>query len=339
MTRTYNPILEITELRRIRVAAPIRPPRFGTALVLDAADGAVLVRHGERVPDARTGNYRRCLLIDTASYGLQFDARLPSSDSSFTFASQVNFTCQVVDPVTIALNNVTNMTESLRPSMTKVLREVSQRFDILDVANAEAALNDALDRVGPAVAVRLGGFSVEVASGDTSEIHRLRGEVRLDEIRRSAMRPVVQGGRDEMVAQIMALNNGDPSTVLGHEAAVAALEKDQLLEALKILSNTGEKTEAFDTERKRDQIYEQLLGGKGGVLSAPTRRGPLRPRLTAGRGTPESVVVEQVEPVDGRPGQGEPVRGPRPSTSDGSAAPEEKRRPSRLRGTARRDSD
>src|SRR5438445_890500 len=90
MTDPSAPIKDISELRRLRVTAPIRSPGIGTALVLEPAVGEPLViLPGERVPDPRTGNYRRSFLIDMARYGLKLDVELPSRDPSFAFNATV----------------------------------------------------------------------------------------------------------------------------------------------------------------------------------------------------------------------------------------------------------
>jgi len=86
MNQTYDPILEITELRRVRTS--LRSPEMGTALVLERATGnPVVVWPGERVPDARTGNYRRMFRVDTANRALSFTERVPSSHSAFRSVS------------------------------------------------------------------------------------------------------------------------------------------------------------------------------------------------------------------------------------------------------------
>lgn len=326
---TYNPIIEVTEPKRVRVATPIQAPRPGTALVLDPAVGnLVVIEPGDRVPDARFGKYHRVFVVDTSSYGLMFEVELPSQDASFSFRAKVNFTCAVTDAAAIAVNGVRDMTASLRPSLTKVLRAVAKHHDILDTANAETALNHALDRVPTTTAVRLSGFSVEVDSSHHSEIHRLHAGIRMDDIRRSAMRPVVKGGRDELFAQIMALNNGDPSSMLAHEAAVKANDDLNMLQALDILSDSSDaRKEPFDLAGKREAAFKRLTGGSGDLLSDTPKRGLLRPRVAGAiESKPEDNPVVDEQPAE------RPAEPPKESTSDTPRA-------SRLRGTARRTSE
>lgn len=166
-TITYDPILA--------TAAPRATPRAGTALVLETALGErLVVLHGERVPDRHTAGYRRSHLVDLTPHGLELEAELPSQDRSFSFAATVSFTCQVTNPAMIATGGIRDLTAAIRPRLVKILRAVAQRYDVLDVAIAEAALNSALDRYYGNSAVRLGQFLVELETGDLSALHELR---------------------------------------------------------------------------------------------------------------------------------------------------------------------
>jgi hypothetical protein len=181
-TITYDPILE--------TVAPLASPRMGTALVLETALGEPLVvLPGERVPDRHVGGYRRANLVDLTLHGLLLEAELPSRDtfidgvpdvrrcqlsSPFPFAATVSFSCQVTNPAMVAAGGIRDMTAAVRPRLVKILRSVAQRYDVLDVAVAEAALNSALDRYYGNSAVRLGQFTVELETGDLAALHALR---------------------------------------------------------------------------------------------------------------------------------------------------------------------
>ncbi len=80
MSQTYDPIVERTDdLQRLRIIKPLRAPELGTAIVLERAVGApVVVGHGDRVPDARTGHYRRMYLVDVANRSLSFTVNAPA---------------------------------------------------------------------------------------------------------------------------------------------------------------------------------------------------------------------------------------------------------------------
>jgi hypothetical protein len=181
-TITYDPILS--------TSAQLASPRMGTALVLETALGEPLVvLHGERVPERQIGGYRRANLVDLRLHGLVLEAQLPSRDtfldgvadvtrlqlnSPFPFQATVSFTCQVTNPAMVAAVGIRDMTAAVRPRLVKILRAVSHRYDVLDVAVAEAALNSALDRYYGNSAVRLGQFTVELETGDLAALHALR---------------------------------------------------------------------------------------------------------------------------------------------------------------------
>jgi len=166
-TITYDPILETT--------APVTTPRTGTALVLETVRGQrLVVLHGEQVPARPSGGYRRAHLVDLTLHQLALEAELPSKDRTFSFDATVSFTCQVTNPAVVAAGGLHDLTATVRPRLVKILRAVTHRYDVLDVAVAEAALNSVLDRHYGNSAVRLGRFVVELETGDLSALHELR---------------------------------------------------------------------------------------------------------------------------------------------------------------------
>lgn len=162
-TITYDPILETAEPPKVRSVAPC------TALVLETARGAHVVLHGEQVPDRPLAGCHRSHLVDLSLHGLVMEARLPSRDS-FSFEATVSFSCQVINPVMVATSGIRDVTAAVRPRLVKILRAVAQRYDVLDVAVAEAALNSALDRHYGNSAVRLGLFTVELETDDLAAV-------------------------------------------------------------------------------------------------------------------------------------------------------------------------
>ncbi|HYS42166.1 MAG TPA: hypothetical protein VEO01_41630 [Pseudonocardiaceae bacterium] len=323
MNQTYDPILEITELRRVRTS--LRSPEMGTALVLERATGnPVVVWPGERVPDARTGNYRRMFRVDTANRALSFTERVPSSHSAFPFSVTVGFACQVVGPVVIAWDRVRDMTAALRPSLTSIVRGVAARFDILDAASTEAMMTTQLMSAPPMDAVRLSGFAVSVDALNAAEIVTAQRELRVQEMRRNAMRPVAEGGRTEVFAQAMALNDGDPTSfLLGEQRAMLA--------ALQVLKGSNELAD-FNAAQLTEHAMDAFFPG-----GAPnSKRDGLRDRIERkNRGAIEGggpVIDEHPSSPPGDP------TGPDRDLGDGRAEAKD-RKSSRLRGTASRHHD
>ena len=318
---TYNPILEMTELSRIRLLSPIRPPRIGTALVLERLTGErVVIESGQPVPDPRLGDYHRSYVVDLARYGVKVHETLPSADPSFPFHATVGFACQVLDPVAIVAGRFTDMTAAVRGNLVRTMRTVAAAYDVLMVSEAETALNAALDRLRSGTTIRVDGFAVELDTGDVSEIHRVRRAARLDGMRRDEMSGVLRGGQDALVAQWLAKRGGDPSGLFAHQAEMKAMENEHYLTALRIVSASGEKVEGFDTRKHRDQILDRFLGRDGGEHKEPRRRLSKRARVMS------SFDAEQADEAtrDGEPAQD--------TTADDTARDAEPR-VSRVRGT------
>lgn len=300
---------------------------MGTALVLERAVGEPLVvRPGDRVPEARMGNYRRLYRVDIANRGLSFTLTAPSTDPTFPFSVTVSFACQITDPVVIARDTVRDMTAALRPSLTTVVRDAAAHFDVLQPAAAQAAITARLNSAAPASAVRLSGFAVTVDAEDTAEIVTAKREIRVQEMRRDAMRPVAGGGRDEMLAHVMAITGGDPTPLLDREQEAKERTTQASLDALRVLMGSPTKLEDFNTTR----ISEQAMGtffGDGSLISAkrPGIRDRIERKSRGELGSGGGQVIEE----GGSAGKAEPKQ------AAPAESPKEPDRPaSRVRGSA-----
>jgi hypothetical protein len=332
MTRTYDPLREITDLPRMRMKA-IRPPAMGTALVLERSTGApVVVSAGEPVPDAWSGKYRRMYVVDVATRALSFTEQVLSQDPAFPFSVTVSFGCQVDDPVLVARDNVRDMTASLRASLSSIVRTAAARFDVLHTAAAEAAITDMLDDARPPLAVRLSGFAVTVTAVDASEILTASGELRVQKMRRDAMLPVAEGGRNELLAQVMALTGGDPTPLLDREETARANSTQASLDALRALMGSTAPQEDFTNSRISEYAMNTFF--PGGPPLSPSREG-LRGRIERrNQGAIGGRVVEEgpAEESPVPPGAGTSVDAAAVDAAE--AKPEQRRRSGRLRGTA-----
>lgn len=324
MSQTYDPLLEVTELRRLRMA-PVRGPAMGTALVLERSLGdPVVVWPGQRVPDARTGKYRRMYVVDVATRGLSYTEQVLSKDQAFPFSVTVNFACQVVDPIVIAKDNIHDMTAALRTSLSSVVRTVAADFDVLEAAAAEAMITTKLSNARSDAAVRLSAFAVTVTAVDAAEIITAQRELRVQEMKREAMKPVADGGRAELMAQVMALTNGDPTALLDREEVAKQSSTQAALDALRVLMGSSEPLEGFDASRIGDQAMNTFF--PGGLPLSPTTRG-LRGRIE--RRSRKAIDGGQV--IDEKPDGGA-----EPRKSDGADPPktDDRNPPTRLRGSA-----
>jgi len=355
MTITYDPILEIVELRRVRIGTPLRAPAMGNALVLERAVGEpVVVWAGDKVPESRTGNYRRMYRVDIGNRGISITAAAPSRDPAFPFTVNISFGSQIIDPVFVVRDGVRDMAAALQPSLIRIVRGVAAHFDLAQSTAAEAAISAQLNDAYPHSAVRLTGFTVTVDAVDTSGVITAKREAKVHEIRLDAMRPVVAGGRDEMLAHSMAINDGDPAPFLDAEQEERENATQASLQALALLMGSSKGIEEFNTSRISEQAMSRFFPGAGAPISA--KRG-IRDRLerktrgsiesgpvieeSASAHPQESAAAPSQEPARDTPAKpADPAGGagrPDGRGETGTPRPDEPgRRASRIRGTARR---
>jgi hypothetical protein len=336
VNQTYNPILETVDLRRVRLSA-VRPPALGTALVLERpADTPVVVLPGKRVPNARTGNYSRLFRIDVATRGLSFTSTVPSDNTAFPFSVEVTFACQVTDPAVIARDNFQDMTGALAPPLTSIVRRVASYFNALNTSQAEAAITSELMATHSAPAVRLSGFAVRVTAVDAGHLISVARETVVGRMRHDAMKSVVDGGRDDLLAHTMAMNGGDPTPWLDREQDARDKRTNASLQALRALMGSSEQLEGFD----KTEIAQHTLGTFFTNGSPITPKGGIRDRIERKRlGAGDGGPIVEGNPVD--TSTGIPLADTHPTSGDGAAQQpaaeptEGGRRSSRLRGTAR----
>jgi hypothetical protein len=321
MSQTYDPIVERTELRRLRIGSPLRAPELGTAIVLERAVGApVVVGHGDRVPDARTGNYRRMYLVDVANRGLSFTINAPSADAAFPFTVTVRFACRVVDPVAVVRDGVRDMTAALLPSLGAVVRETAARFDALQPTAAEGAIADRLNSAYPSRTLELGAYAVSVTPVDTEEFVTEQRKIRVHKMKYEAMKPIANGSREDMLAHVMSIDDRNPMAMLDRERADREAETRAQLDALRILMDK-DGIEDFDAAEVRKQALSEFFPGGG----------------TAGIGKRDSVRERLARRSSGAIEKGEVLEGNLPESGGEPAAKDQggsnNGRASRLRGS------
>lgn len=327
MTTTYDPILEIRDLSRWQVFAPIASPQAGTALVLEAPGHEPLAIYPhERVPSPRLGNYRKAITVDLSQYGLQLNEELPSADRSFIHMCSLTFTCRVEDPVEIVRRGIRDMTDSVRIPLVRIMRAVARSYDISQSNEAEAALNEALEEFTGDTVVVLGSYLVELsvpgagAAKSSEAFHDISREQRLDKIRRSEMLAIIAGGRDEVIAQWLAKHKGDPSALLEMEAEAKAVESEQVLRAIHMLSVSGKGDEPFDTRDERRRLLGRFLTDAPALPSADrsTATGASRRSRLAGSMGPVEPIEGAVVVPDTEPTRTSRVKGKVPKESEGA---------------------
>jgi hypothetical protein len=324
MNQTYDPILAVVQPRRLRVGSPLRGPSIGTALVLERASGGpIVVWPSQRVPDARTGNYRCIHHVDVANRGLELAVTVPSSDPAFPFSVTLRFSCRITDPVSIVQDNIRDMTAALTPSLAAIVRETAAGFDVMHPSAAEAEIARRLTTAHPTSTVELTGFSASVEMVDTEEIVTERRKNRVGEQNRTAMRPIAHGSREEMLAHIMAMTGGNPMPLLDREDEKANAETRAKLSALNILMGEGNKMEEFNTSEISKHALSEFYGDKDVF---PARRRGVRERIGRSRGALEGGPVVEGNVPDDKAKDGSGKAGP-PPKSNGSGPSHEKSKP------------
>lgn len=323
MNQTYDPFLESVPLKRVRRTAP-RGPVMGTAIVLERAVGEpVVVAAGQRIPEAHLGNYTFLHRIDVGNraVGATFDS--PSADPSFPFTVTVTFGCQVVDPVVVVRDGIRDMAGALHAWLAGQIRPVSMRYDATRPADAELAIMSTLSGAYQPDGLRLSGFAVAVATDDVADFVTAQRELRVLEMRREGMRPVARGGRDEMLAHVMALSDGDPTPLLDREQEAKETSARNSLDALATLMGS-ERVEEFNRVRIADKAMSEFF--PGGDAAPGAKRPGIRDRIERKRRT---IEAGDVTAIDAEVVPAEPEVAPEKDDQKPAA------RPSRIRGLRR----
>jgi hypothetical protein len=260
MTLTYNPILDRTEVARRWIKSSIAAPEFGTALVLVRSTAEpIVVWHGQPVPTVRLGEHRR-YVIDVANHRLRFRMNVASKAAVFPFAVTIELGCRVLDPLTIARDNIQDMTAALMPSLGREVRDMAARFDIMQPTEAARAIEDRLSSAHQSPVVWLDGYSVMVVPLNTQGVVAAKQELSVQELRRKEMKEV-SGSLEERLAQLLATNNGDVREVLEYLASERNTEAEIKLRALEIA--LGGKMEDMDVADVHRNAFGNLFGGNG----------------------------------------------------------------------------
>ena len=200
----------------------------------------------------------------------------------------VSFSCRVENPAVIAQRGIRDVTASVRLPLVRIMRRVARLYDISEFNAAEAALDEALQAFPGDSAVRIGGYMVELAVGgdaaprSSAEFHDTSRCIRLDDMRREVMGPVVAGGRDELIALWLAKHDGDPTALIDLELETKAMESEHLLHAMRILTSSGVETEPFETLEERCNLLRRFLSDPAAIPAADAdQRGSRRSRLAS----------------------------------------------------------
>lgn len=289
MTRTYNPILDRADVPRRWFGSSMTPPELGTAVVLVPKSGdPVVVWHGQRLPSTRIGEHRR-YVVDIANRGISFEMRAASANPVFPFAITVELACRVMNPFTIARDNIQDMTAALMPSLAREVRDTAALFDVLRPTEAARAIELRLGSAQPSGDVELTGYSVTVAPENTQGYVEAKQELGVQQLRRDGMKEVAQGSTEAQIAQLLATNNGDIREVLEYITNERDHDDAVKLKALEIaMGGNLEDMDAADVQRN---ALTNIFGGNGNGGRRETMRERLERR---NKGAIEGAKVVEV---------------------------------------------
>jgi hypothetical protein len=316
MTWTYNPILERTDVPGRWFGSSVTAPEFGTAhvLVRPAAE-PIVVWHGQPLPVGRFGAHRR-YVVDVATHRLSFDVKAASAESVFPFAVTVDLACRVLNPLTIARDNIHDMTAALMPSLTREIRDTAARFDKLRSTEAAWAIEARLSSAHPSPDVELGGYSVAVEPIDTQGVVAAKQELAVQQLRRSELREVSHGSLENQIAQVLATNNGDVREVLAYQSNERNTEAEIKLKALQIAM--GGNLEDVDIADVHRNAFGNLFGGNGNGPGGD--QGTMRERLERrNKAALESGRVVEASPPAAAPATNAPADSAATPAAAGSA--------------------
>lgn len=317
---TYNPIAEELTPGLVRVMDRLRSPAMDTALVLEPVRGEpVLVKAGEPVPGRFVGRYRRAVLVDLRTYQLTFTEELPSAEPAILISADVVLNCRVADPVEVARSGIRDVTAAMRPHLARVMHGVLRDYDISQLREANVVLLEQLDRVRRGGGFGLGDFHV-ILSSRSGYLEAARDK-RIESVRRSAMREVVDGGHAELIAQHLVKNDNDPTALLAAEAEAADRDKDRMVDILRISSE--DESDPVDSREVKRRAFGKILGDPAMLKDTTEGRRRLssrREHLRASRDGAPPAEISAPSAEAAAPPAAEPAEPPR--------------RVSRLRGSA-----
>jgi hypothetical protein len=329
MTRTYNPILDRTDVARRWFGSAVSAPEFGTALVLVLRTAEpIVVWHGQPVPTGKLGDYRR-YVIDVANHGLAFTMKAASSDAVFPFEVNVQLACRVLNPLTIAHDDIQDMTAALLPSLSREIRKTAARFDKLQPTEAAGAIEARLNSAHPSQDVELDGYSVTVEPVNTQGVVEAKQELGVQKLKREGMQAVAHGSPEDQIAQLLATNNGDVREVLAYLSNERDTEAEIKLRALQIAM--GGNMEDMDVADVHRNAFGNLFGagnGSGGKRESMRERIERRNKAAIESGgrvvegnVPSATTADKPEaakPAE-KPASGKSENGPNGATaSDGA---------------------
>lgn len=226
------------------------------------------------------------------------DDEIPSGEPAYRFQVKVNVQYQVTDPKNLPADIPGDAEQQLWPRIQRALRGAARQHKVDQIAQAEAAMQDALDRLLEGSGVR--GFGLEVLAADVTadlDVTARDRAVELANIEHSAAmeRLKLVGLKEKMQFYDELMQRGSWAVL---RVAVAkgeiserelfdrmnAAQREQydrfsgLFTMLRSSDIRNEEAEYRVTSRVLETMADQVLGTQGPSLTAP----PSAPQLAEG---------------------------------------------------------
>lgn len=240
-------------------------------------------------------------LPQTAVHGDDF----PSKEAAYRFRVNVNVQYRVTDAAELPYDTLAQAEEQLWPRIQRALRRASRDYEVVDIARAETAMQDALDDVLDGSGIR--GFGLEITAVDVSadldqsarqryvELAEIQHKAALETARLNGMKAnttffseLIKQGSWAVLA--VAVSKGEVSMEDLYQRMTQSEQQKLAMQVdlLKTLRQDNSRDEAQDYDIAKVLLHtvaSQALGSQAPGLAAP----PATPQLpdsskTAGGG-------------------------------------------------------
>lgn len=306
MTDTINPILEKSELPRLRLFRPWPTPEPGVALVFfQPGQRLFTLWPGQQLTagEISWGKYRTLYKVDVTEHALHFDCTLPCNSDAFDFQAKIQATVAVSDPGQIIERNVTDIAGTLKPLLISVMRRISRRHDVDQSAEAEHEISDAISEEKFDAGLVVKRFVVELSLEQDARDHirtlrqiarsreREKEEAVLEQQRQSQdlarirarmefYGPLIEQGQWQMLALHLSNRPEDVQGVLQHLRQQQQTERDHQLQALKIMLDE-DAIEGFQIEEASKRVLARFVESLEAASNMRRLSGVEQPQLTA----------------------------------------------------------
>jgi hypothetical protein len=184
MAESFNPITR--EFTRFPSLARIGHEP-GTVVVVVDDEGARRLPMDPPPTKAEVirARYTRICRVDVSPHQHEFHWDLPARGDVWTFQAIVLVTCRVSDPVKVVTRSIKDVWPTLEPLLLQPLRQISRRFDVTEIDDAEQQLTGYLsDQEFPDVGLHIDEAFVTLKLEQTTADHLQRiGVIELDQQR------------------------------------------------------------------------------------------------------------------------------------------------------------